>query len=286
MDAVVTALSKGDHSLAYAIIDRVRRYSDLLEELGLVGQSPRDAHRSSPYRVLTHDGWQAYEDKSYRHLLLGPKYTLGQKRFAVFMLTVKNSLSDTEPGSACHVGHGVFVTCKHCVEGKTEIKLVLAPDGDTLFEESADVLSVSPTADVAVLLAPRDMGPDFAVMPAPRPALFLDPVLVMHYPSVAFRHPCLMATSGEVNAITTAYTSETLLAISARTAPGSSGGAVLNRAGHMAGLVTEMTGTASSTGGGVDASGAFYFAVPAHEVRKALFDAGYDPLGRPADSTV
>lgn len=286
LDGVVTALCKGDGNVAHAIIDRVRKLTRRLEELGLIGQAPKDSHRNSPYRVLTHEGWLAYEDKSYRHLLLGATYTLGQKRFAVWMLTVKSKEGDEEPGSACHVGHGVFVTCGHCVREKSDIKLVLAPEGNELMVEPAELLHISSTTDVAVLRSKRDMGPDFSVAPTIRPAAVLDPVLVLHYPSVAFRHPCLMATSGEVNAITKAYTSETLLAISAKTAPGSSGGALLNMAGQLGGLVTELTGRADSTNGRVDASKLFYFAVPAHEVRRTLFEAGLDPLGRPADSTL
>jgi S1-C subfamily serine protease len=127
------------------------------------------------------------------------------------------------------------ITNKHVIEGDVkQMPRVLA-----LTEQELPVKRIvcSATNDLALvdLTEPFDGRPLF---PIPQVEL-LDEIVTMGYPRIPFaKSSLLVAHKGEINGRTTLFHGDRLL-FSARTAPGNSGGPLLNRAGLIVGVVTE-----------------------------------------------
>lgn len=228
---------------------------------------------AQPYRVMSAYGKEVLSDGSYRNIILGPTYTLDKRSEAVVFMESTNSKGDVGGSTAVYLGNGQYLTCAHCVDGMTDCCIVEFAQGQDIKHPISIVKSDS-DRDLALIKSTYTVQTSLAVSPSD--ANTLDPVLVLHYPRVSQRLRTLVATTGEINAVVRDYYSRQYLMISARTAPGSSGGAVLDDRGRLVGIVVELAFDATSTdmspgsGNGGTIWEPFYHAVPPADIRAFL----------------
>lgn len=249
-----------------AIRSRVALILRKMEELGLIGLCSSDMSDSTNYREATVDGKLALGDGSYRHLLLGFPFTLRQLKSAVHLIV--HELEESS-GTCLHLGNGHFLTCAHCVSGggSTAIVDVSQPESKHEFE----VVSTSDELDLALLIC-QSFVPTAKFKIRPVGPELLENVLVLHFPNVPTLQRTLVATTGEINGRAENYLKgghEEVL-ISARTAPGSSGGAVVGSGGFLVGIVrgsgAEVGNTGSSSDEGTWRAEPFYHAIPSDQI--------------------
>jgi len=258
-----------DANLQVEIRDRVWRMLRKLEASGCLQMSHIDKSDDTQYRQLTPLGSYLLQGDGFEHVVLGPAFTLQTKRPAMRLVVLDDG---GESGTAVHAGGGSYLTCAHCVPEGKRAHLIDVRDPDVVV--SAKVLRRDDVVDVARVEGDEA---DTSVTLAASPPETLDPVLILHFPNVPALERALISTTGEVNGraaniLRRGY--EDLL-VSAKTAPGSSGGALINGYGELAGIVVGSGASVSSTGASPDEATwrgePFYHAIPIDQIRSALF---------------
>lgn len=251
------------------IRDRVRRFVAKLTDSGALELSRNDHSDDTKYARLTEYGTAICHDGSFRHLVFGPRFTLETSRHAMVLLTANDA---AESGTAVHLGEGRFLTCAHCVASGS-FRLI---DVDHPEESYAATISETDVdADLSTVTC-SDLSYLPAVTIANTGAPLLSRVLVLHFPNVPALLRALIATPGEINGRVGNFLrkgNEDML-ISARTAPGSSGGGVFSEEGKLCGIVLGSGAKVDSTGAKPDestwAAEPFYHVIPADQFEAVL----------------
>lgn len=163
-------------------------------------------------------------------------YLVDKYSDAVLHLVVTDQEGDIWSGTGfLFMAQGSVLTNKHVVEEDANRQpRVLTPSGEELH---AKRIIISETSDLALieLQVPVDARPLF---PMPHVELLYD-VITLGFPRIPLSTKAsLIAHKGEINGRVMLAHGERLL-FSAKTAPGNSGGPLLNRMGMMVGVVTE-----------------------------------------------
>lgn len=277
--SVAADIVDGITHVELAIRSRVARFQNLMERDGLTEWPPTDHNPQTEYRVLSPLGREVYLDGTYRDLILGQYYTYRTKSKAVVFIESADKRGTVGGGTAIRITDDWFLTCAHCLPDGASRHLVEFGKEETKNHALADPVTDS-DKDLAVFRCPGFPG-SVTLSVAPTRADVLEPVLVLHYPDVPQRHRCLVATSGEINAVLPNYQRDRdFLMISTRTAPGSSGGAVLDRRGRLVGVAAELVFDAESTDPSDEATaearvaGSFFQAIPSDVVCAFLQEGG------------
>lgn len=249
LTSVAPTLAEHNHQVQQQIRSDVHRVLRKLEEVGLIDWAPRDTSWNSDYRVLSADGVQSAENAGYLHAVLGPGYTYKRFENSVLLLQVADRSGDLHGGSCCRIAKDEILTCRHCVDGMKAPSVVIYPNQENREAKyDCEILAMCDDADLAVLRCDGLPEVEIPTIAQSSPGI-LEPALLMHFPNIALRMPALLATSGEVNALTQGYSKELFLTISGKVAPGSSGGGLFDRFGRLAAILTEFTVSANQTGG-------------------------------------
>lgn len=261
MDPVVTS----------TISPRVARFLSKFQLIGAVDSVDSDNFK---FQVLNSYGQNLCNSTDYRHAIFGPKFTLEAFRSAVSLLVVGENL---ESGSTVHIGNGQFLTCAHCVKNEYEGLAIHYQDLTTRTSD-VKVLHQDTSVDVAVLVAPELAW--CPSVPLASTVTVLDSVMALHYPNAPSIERALISTTGEVVGRSLNFLRGKLddCLTSARTAPGSSGGAIINDHGRLAGLIVGSGSSVESTDANADSGlliqEPFYHFIPVEQIRDVLQQAG------------
>jgi RNA-directed DNA polymerase len=168
---------------------------------------------------------------------------ISKYREAVFLLRFNNKAGDECCGSAFHIGGGILATAKHNVIGE---------DGYSL---SAHQIKVGEQWQEVELVGPEpplNDSPDICALRAPEISMVTaiptelripelgEEVLAIGFPTIPLRSPTLVAHVGWVEALPVAYrTEQVFIQVSFQSGGGLSGGCLIDRSGHVLGVMVE-----------------------------------------------
>lgn len=168
---------------------------------------------------------------------------ISKYRATVFLLRFNNHAGDECCGSAFHIGGGILATAKHNIidmEGNLHSGHQIKVD-----EQWHDVSLFGPNPtrgagpDICALRAPENLTIPSITTELRLPELGED-VLAIGFPVVPLRSPTIVAHVGWVEALPTAYqTEQVFIQVSFQSGGGLSGGCLIDRSGHVIGVMVE-----------------------------------------------
>jgi S1-C subfamily serine protease len=159
----------------------------------------------------------------------------------VFHLLFTNEEGDESSGTAFHIAGGVLATARHNVVGSQGVRADLR------------IRLGSETPTVVVIPSPNDFPPrcDIACLglDALRSSRGIptqlrlpeigEEVVAVGFPAIPFRHPTLVAHVGTVEALPVDYDNQRFIQVSFQSGGGLSGGCLIDRSGHVLGVMVE-----------------------------------------------
>ena len=148
--------------------------------------------------------------------------------------------SETEKSQSKGVGTGFFITrdgyiltCYHVVEKANSVQVLV---GDKMYE--ADIKQIDIHNDLS-LLKIRGVFPAIAFSPA-RSVKLGESIFTIGYPNPLLQGYAAKLTRGEINSLSGYRDDPRLYQISAPVQPGNSGGALVDKNGHVVGIVVAI----------------------------------------------
>jgi S1-C subfamily serine protease len=160
----------------------------------------------------------------------------------VFHLLFTNETDDESSGTAFHIGKGLLITARHnvfdshgSIRGDLRIRY-----GDNI--HSVVVLAcshrISPGCDVACLHVAA-LAANRGIPTQLRLPQVGEEVAALGFPAIPSRHPTLVMHVGTVEALPVSYYNQRFLQVSFQSGGGLSGGCLIDKSGHVLGVMVE-----------------------------------------------
>jgi RNA-directed DNA polymerase len=161
----------------------------------------------------------------------------------VFMLSCSTTMGDTAHGTAFHVGGGLLATARHCVfnlSNAVHADLRLHVDGT---EKPVDIIrsemQTRHAIDVAALRL-DELSIQRGIPTQLRLPEVGEEVAAIGFPSLPQRNSTLVVHVGTVEALPTSYTNQQrFVQVSFQSGGGLSGGCLIDKSGHVVGIMVE-----------------------------------------------
>jgi hypothetical protein len=175
-----------------------------------------------------------------------------------------------DSGSAFCFARNVLGTCAHVVDG--DVIVYLGSDGTPVGDRDVRLHALGPEHVDGALIGIRHVGnPITGPIPIrENPIEAGEQVAALGYATIPLSQPRLSIMLGIVQTVTTDYAGDVDdLVVSIRASGGMSGGPVIDRGGHLVGMITQTTW--EQTEAGVPAE-SFCHVLPVHHLSEILTD--------------
>ncbi len=210
-----------------AALNRVIEKPDTVTESKLIYEQSLLRIRESRYAPGTLDGM--------REGILDSAALLRKNGFVSWATDLEGQLRKGSTQGTAFVARpdGTLLTAFHLVRGAKDVK-VTCPESPAMV---ATVESMAASNDIAVLKT-AGSTPAYLSLAAPRSLRLGDPVFTIGFPATGILGTEPKFTEGSVSALSGPGGEATLIQMSVPVQPGNSGGALLNSAGEVVGIVT------------------------------------------------
>lgn len=221
-----------DRGVVKRTLHRVVRVA---ESNGLIEPLSTDDNPETRYRVLTPLGRELLEEDSYLEFVSGATFIVQKWRSSVVKIVHP---SDAGIGTGFLIAPDLVATARHVLDGLGEF-VVEFEDGSRAGHADV-ILPTLEDLDIAVIRLQAPAPAPARPFRLARDADLLDEVVVFGFPPVPFtRDAFLVVNKGEISSEVTLHTGIQAIVVSCLLRGGNSGGPVVDRRGHVAGVVSQ-----------------------------------------------